>query len=329
MLGIHQVDRALVRCPAMAKPLATAYHSCDFSWEDLRIEAEPIVAAQERAGILEGQLAQDNPQACSSKRLPPTGVARSQLPSSLASSSGPCTKDQAWDSFYQSTARSAKFFKERRYLLLEFPFLASQQPLHVIELGCGYGASLLPVLKTNPQARATATDVAPTCLQQLREVLEREGVLDHAARVVTFVANSACPDSRPLFRGVDADVALIMFTLSAVRGAEQAIMLDNAYAALKPGGSLCIRDHGLFDMVQLRIPSEQWLAPNTYQRGDGTLAYFFSTQDLADKARAAGFQVRECSYVTVLNTNRKMGLKLRRVFVHGVFVKPECTASIA
>ncbi|GFH26299.1 methyltransf_12 domain-containing protein [Haematococcus lacustris] len=40
-----------------------------------------------------------------------------------------------------------------------------------------------------------------------------------------------------------------MFTLSAVRGAEQAIMLDNAYAALKPGGSLCIRDHGLFDMA--------------------------------------------------------------------------------
>lgn len=37
---------------------------------------------------------------------------------------------------------------------------------------------------------------------------------------------------------------------SAVPPTGQAAMLGNAYAALKPGGLLCIRDHGLYDMVR-------------------------------------------------------------------------------
>jgi hypothetical protein len=53
-----------------------------------------------------------------------------------------------------------------------------------------------------------------------------------------------------------------------------------------------------------------------YRRGDGTLAYFFSIEDMTAKAEAAGFAVLECEYVTVINTNRKKGLQLRRVFIH-------------
>jgi len=229
-----------------------------------------------------------------------------------------------WDKFYASTARSAKFFKERRYILLEFPCLTVQQPpIHVVELGCGYGASLMPVLKTNPTCRVTATDIAPTCVAQLRGVAVREGIADADARITSFVADSADPSVRHLFEGLGADVGLIMFTLSAVPPEGQAAMLSNAYASLRPGGLLCIRDHGLYDMVQLRIPPEQWAGPNMYRRGDGTLAFFFSVEDLSSKARAAGFEVAECSYVTVYNTNRKTGLKLQRVFVHAVFRRPQ------
>jgi len=31
-------------------------------------------------------------------------------------------------------------------------------------------------------------------------------------------------------------------------------------------------------MVQLRIPPQQWVGTNMYKRGDGTLAYFFSSE---------------------------------------------------
>jgi hypothetical protein len=62
--------------------------------------------------------------------------------------------------------------------------------------------------------------------------------------------------------------------------------------------------------------------PPSRRRGDGTLSYFFSTQDLAARAEAAGLQVEEAEYACVCNTNRKTGQQLRRVFVHGVFSRP-------
>lgn len=72
-----------------------------------------------------------------------------------------------------------------------------------------------------------------------------------------------------------------------------------------------------------RLQPEQKVAENLYKRGDGTLCYFFSTEDLAAQAKAAGFTTEECSYVCVQLFNRKKKFLMRRVFVHGVFRKPE------
>ena len=122
--------------------------------------------------------------------------------------------------------------------------------------------------------------------------------------------------------GCKADVALIMFTLSAVLPEAMLQMLRNAWCGLRPGGVLCIRDHGLYDMVQLRIPGEQCIGRNLYRRGDGTLAYFYEPEELAAMAVRVGFEVVECEYVCVHNKNRKTGQLLKRVFVHGVFRRP-------
>mmetsp|Transcript_26926 Transcript_26926/g.72776 ORF Transcript_26926/g.72776 Transcript_26926/m.72776 type:complete len:183 (+) Transcript_26926:159-707(+) len=180
----------------------------------------------------------------------------------------------------------------------------------------------MPIMRSRP-VRVTATDISPTSLMQLRTLAETlEGSMPGTTqRLTTFVADSADPAARPQFQGLQADVALIMFTLSAVPPSGQAHMLANAYASLRPGGFLCIRDHGLYDMVQLRIPPEQWAGPNMYKRGDGTLAYFFSVEDMRAKSEAAQFHVVDCEYVTVYNTNRKTGVQLRRVFVHAVLQK--------
>ena len=77
------------------------------------------------------------------------------------------------------------------------------------------------------------------------------------------------------------------------------------------------------DWLLCRLRPEQKIFENLYKRGDSTLCYFFSTEDLEAKAAAAGFMTEECSYVCVQLLNRKKGFLMRRVFVHGVFRKPE------
>ena len=72
-----------------------------------------------------------------------------------------------------------------------------------------------------------------------------------------------------------------------------------------------------------RLRPKQKVGENLYRRGDGTLCYFFSTEDLEAKAKAAGFVKEECSYVCVQLLNRRKKFLMRRVFVHGVFRKPK------
>ncbi len=47
--------------------------------------------------------------------------------------------------------------QERRYLLLEFPFLTQPDCRHVVEIGAGCGSAILPVLKANAGSRTTCT----------------------------------------------------------------------------------------------------------------------------------------------------------------------------
>lgn len=225
---------------------------------------------------------------------------------------------------------------------------------------------LLPVLRVQPHARATLSDISSTCLQQLLQACSHLG-LDSTC-VDAFVADGTSPDLGQRLAACAADVVLIMFTLSAVVPEGMLGMMRNAAAALRPGGVLCIRDHALYDMVretvgcagcvflcqpckqqrrlwlvctadcvcaavmrvcwmqvQLRIPAEQCIGRHLYRRGDGTLAYFYTTEELAGLAAVAGLEVVECDYVCVVNHNRKTGQALRRAFVHGMFRKPATT----
>ncbi|KAK9042048.1 hypothetical protein V6N11_017129 [Hibiscus sabdariffa] len=54
---------------------------------------------------------------------------------------------KAWQSFHIQHS-SGKFFKERRYLLKEFPELVScGDGSKVLEVGCGNGSTTLPILR--------------------------------------------------------------------------------------------------------------------------------------------------------------------------------------
>lgn len=85
---------------------------------------------------------------------------------------------------------------------------------------------------------------------------------------------------------------------------------------------MLVRDHGLLDLAHLRLEKRQRIGCRLYKRKDETLSYFFSKEDLQMKLEAAGFRTLECKYACVSLHNHKTGLKMNRVFVHGIFQKP-------
>ncbi len=109
--------------------------------------------------------------------------------------------------------------------------------------------------------------------------------------------------------------------MSAVDPAKQLGVLQTVRRALKPGGVLCFRDRALYDMSMLRGAVR--VSERTYARADGTLAHYFSTDEVAALARAAGLEpVAALSYCTVSLRNRKTGKAMHRCFVHGTFRRP-------
>lgn len=191
---------------------------------------------------------------------------------------------------------------------------------HIVELGCGSGASLLPILRANAHCHVTGTDISPTSLQHFLAAAQREGIAPE--RIHTFPADAASSLEQPRMTTLAADICLIVFTLSALTPAQQSNMMHNAHTCLVPGGHLMIRDHGLYDMAQMRMEPGQWRGEGQlYARKDGTLAYFFSVDELCARAADAGFTMLECKYATVRNLNRKTGAVLKRVFIHGLFVR--------
>lgn len=66
----------------------------------------------------------------------------------------------------------------------------------MLEIGCGCGSALLPVLKANPTCRVTATDVSQTAVGMLSAAAQRLGIAPD--RIQAFVADAAAPASSPL-----------------------------------------------------------------------------------------------------------------------------------
>ena len=135
------------------------------------------------------------------------------------------------------------------------------------------------------------------------------------------------------------DVAMLIFTLSAVSPSRFACALKKLRGALKEGGGglLCFRDYGVFDMTMLRFRQSQYRAGGcpagnegegkseseggssgfyTFERGDGTLSTFFELTATERLFKEAGFSIREAKYALVENANRKTGARMKRCFVH-------------
>ena len=252
-----------------------------------------------------------------------------------------------WDSFYK---RESDPYKPRRYLSAEFPellvglpspaFLAlptwvqrsgaagvlrtalgCPPPPLLFDVGCGYGSALVPLLKENPSLRAVACDLSPTAVAQLRAGLD---TFDAArVRCRPWDITHGLPPEFAAAESERADVAILVFTLSAVDPAAHVRVLRTIKQALKPGsGVLCFRDRAEHDLT-MRRSRNQRLGAATFVREDGTLAHYFTVEDLERLAAAAGLEVLEKPrYCTVKLHNRRKGTAMHRCFVHCVLRRP-------
>jgi methyltransferase-like protein 6 len=276
---------------------AGEYHDSDFDWAAHAAAVGPALEAALAAADEAGQ------------------GTRSPLPPPPS----PPAYGAKWAAFHARDNGSARFYKERRYIPLAWPALTDGRVTRsVVELGCGAGSALLPVLRANPAARALGTDVAPGAVSMFLSAAGRAGI--EPGRVDGLVLDAADPRAGGALSRLGADACLAVFTLGALEPAGQAAFLTAAHACLRPGGTLYVRDHGLFDVTHVRAPRR--LAGNLHVRGDGTRCFFFSPDGLAADAGAAGFETRVCKWVTVAVPNRATGAVIKRVFVHGEFVKP-------
>lgn len=73
------------------------------------------------------------------------------------------------------------------------------------------------------------------------------------------------------------DLCTLIFVLSSIDRAKMRAVIDNIYKCLRRGGSIIIRDYGIYDHAMLRFEiGSHMIDENFYVRQDGTRAYYFS-----------------------------------------------------
>ena len=179
--------------------------------------------------------------------------------------------EEFWNSFYKKNGQA--FFKDRKWLTLEFKELFSQIPLQIMEFGCGVGNSIKPLLNSTNHY-ITGVDYSHEAIQLIKNDLEFS---NPRLNVFTWDITTDIPTT--LQKG-SMDIILCVFVLSALHPDSWSKVVDNIYSLLKPGGLVLFRDYGRYDLTQLRFKSQRWLDDNFYVRGDGTRVYFFTNQEL-------------------------------------------------
>lgn len=309
------MDKEIAERPSTA----TEYFCQDFKWEDLRNE----VQSQLSFGLQDFDNVSINSRVCLDYNV------------------------EAWNSFHHLHAKHA-FFKERRYLVKEFPdLLASDRVLNILEIGCGTGSSVLPILRANKAAVVYGCDCSESVLRRAQDLVQSTISSDGRCQFVPFLCDisiqrlptwlcAPCVDSegsiskdrvslendKQLQCTNGIDIVTMIFTLSSIPPKQMQHVIRECFSVLKPGGLVLFRDYGLYDMTMQRFSPTQRVGERLYQRGDGTLTYFFTPEVLKKLFTEAGFVEEENYFCCVELRNRRRELPMKRVWIHAKFIKP-------
>lgn len=228
-----------------------------------------------------------------------------------------------WDTFY--TNHSRWFFRDRNWLQAEFPQVFDLLRPQILELGCGAGNTLFPLLRARlaqakvldlPAGHIYACDFSSKAIDLVKTF--REYNPSHAS---AFVYDLTCSEL-PL-PAESLDCILAVFVLSAIDPLQLAAVFKRLHQMLKPGGLLLFRDYGRGDLAQLRLKPQRILNAEQefYQRGDGTNVHFFTKEEVESLAQSTGFVINQLITDRRVIVNRLRKLTMFRVWQQGVFQK--------
>ncbi|XP_070278875.1 tRNA N(3)-cytidine methyltransferase METTL8, mitochondrial isoform X3 [Myotis yumanensis] len=199
-------------------------------------------------------------------------------------------------------------------------FPGSKATFRILEVGCGAGNSVFPILNTlqnAPESFLYCCDFASGAVE-----LVKSHPSYRAAQCCAFV-HDVCDDGLPYpFPDGILDVVLLVFVLSSIHPDRMQGVVNRLSKLLKPGGMLLFRDYGRYDKTQLRFKRGHCLSENFYVRGDGTRAYFFTKGEVHSMFCKAGLDEKQNLIDRRLQVNRKKQVKMHRVWVQGKFQKP-------
>ncbi|KAJ2454952.1 hypothetical protein EV183_001213 [Coemansia sp. RSA 2336] len=189
---------------------------------------------------------------------------------------------------------------------------ASQSKFNIMEVGCGAGNAVFPILAdiADPRLFVYACDYSQVAV----DVVKASKAYDQQ-RCTAFVWDLASTELPPDVQPESIDIMLMIFVFSALHPKQWRQAVENAYRLLKPGGILLFRDYGRNDLAQVRFKKSRLLEDNLYIRGDGTRVYFFTNDELAE-IFGAKFEIEQNAIDRRLLVNRKRELKIPWVILN-------------
>ncbi|KAK8966399.1 hypothetical protein KSP40_PGU002108 [Platanthera guangdongensis] len=219
-----------------------------------------------------------------------------------------------WDLFYKR--HQNKFFKDRHYLEKEWGrYFQERDNLVLLEVGCGVGNTIFPLVSTYPAIYIHACDFSPRAIDLVKA---HNNYRDD--QINAFVCDLTWHDLNEWIPSSSVDIVTMVFVLSAVSPEKMPSVLQNIRKVLKPSGRILIRDYAYGDLAQERLTDkEQQISKNFFVRGDGTRVYYFSEDFLTNLFKENGFDDKNVSIYSKQVENRSKKLVMKRRWIQAVF----------